>query len=233
MQRVHGPGLACALLASSCVFEPAHLAGPSSDAAFCDAGDPALVGCFRFEDSVDDASAAGLDVSPSGVGFAQGVSGRAAVFTAESVLEVAETPALDFDAFTIEMWVRPDALPVDPARAGLFDNNGQYGMFIYGGATVRCTGNGEVLQSGVLAVGSWTHVACVHDGQDFTLYIDGQVRDTSPVDPPDTDGFAGSNIGGNSPDGDDHFIGRLDDLRIWNRARTPDEVCAAARCTAP
>jgi hypothetical protein len=229
MRIFGGLCLACALAA--CAFEPAPLAGGAGASAFCDPTDPALVGCFRFEDSAADASGAGLDVSAEGVGFAQGVSGRAAVLTAASVLRVAETPALDFDAFTIEMWVRPDALPVDTARAGLFDNDRQYGLFIYDGAAVRCTGNGEVRQDGVLAIGAWNHVACVHDGQSIALHIDGRVQATSPASPPGDDGGDGSNIGGNSPGGDAHFIGRIDELRIWNRARTPDELCAAAACT--
>jgi len=206
-------------------------AGPP--AAFCDPGDPALVGCFRFEDTASDASGAGLNVSASGVGFDQGVSGRAAVITAASALHLDEAPTLDFGAFTIEMWVRPDELPADPARAALFDNDGQYSVFIFGGATVRCSGNGEVRQGGALTVGTWTHVACVHDGQSVTLYIDGQARLTGPAGPPSSDGGNGSNIAGNSPGGDDDFLGRIDELRIWNRARTPAEVCEAADCPAP
>ncbi len=44
-------------------------------------------------------------------------------------------------ALTLEMWVYPDAIPA-AGRAGLFDNDGQYGMFVYPGGTVHCTGNG-------------------------------------------------------------------------------------------
>jgi hypothetical protein len=204
-------------------------AGPP--AAFCDRADPALVGCFRFDDVTNDASGAGLPVSAVNVDFDQGVSGRAAVFSADSSLHITETPALDVSAVTMEMWVRPDALPVDPARAGLFDNSGQYGIFVLDGATVRCTGGGgQALQAGALTAGVWTHVACVHDGQGITLYIDGTVAATDSAGPLGTASSEGSNIGGDNPDGDDDFLGRIDELRIWSRARTAAEVCEAAGC---
>ena len=199
-------------------------------AAFCDPADPALVGCFRFEDTTADASGSGLAVSAIDVGFDQGVSGRAAVFTVESALHIDETPVLDLAVFTIEMWVRPDALPVAPSRAGLFDNNAQYALFIFDDATVRCSGNGVAEASDILAVAVWTHVACVHDGQSVTLYVDGQVQATGPAGVLSPGATSGSNIGGDSPGGNDDFIGRIDELRIWSRARTPAEVCEAAGC---
>jgi hypothetical protein len=205
-------------------------AGPP--AAFCDPADPALVGCFRFEDTTDDASSSALAIIATAVGFDEGMSGRAAVFTAASALHVVETPALDLAAVTMEMWVRPDALPVAPARAGLFDNSGQYSMFIFGNATVRCSGNGEALVAGALAAGVWTHVACVHDGQSINLFIDGMVAATGAAGAINQAATSGSNIGSDNPGGGDDFIGRIDELRIWNRARTPAEICAAAACPA-
>jgi hypothetical protein len=203
-------------------------AGPPA-APLCDPADPALVGCFGFEDATGDASGSALAVSAVNVGFDQGVSGRAAVFTAASVLRLPETSDLDLAAVTVEMWVRPDALPVGAARAGLFDNDGQYSVFLFGGATVRCLATSEVEAAGVLSVGTWTHVACVHDGLSVTLYIDGSLRATVPAGPLGQM-FNGSNIGGNSPDGSDHFVGRIDELRIWSRARTSGELCEAAAC---
>ena len=203
-----------------------------SPAAFCDPADPELVGCFRFEDTTDDASGAALAGNAATVGFEQGVSGRAAVFTAASALQITETPALDVAAVTVEMWVRPDGLPVAPARAGLFDNSGQYALFVLDNARLRCSGNGEAIVDGALTVGLWTHVACVHDGQSITLYIDGLVRATGAAGAINLAPATGSNIGSDNPGGNDDFIGRIDELRIWSRPRTPDEICAAAACTA-
>ncbi|HWN67757.1 MAG TPA: hypothetical protein VNM90_08950, partial [Haliangium sp.] len=64
-------------------------AGPA--AGLCDPGDPALIGCFGFEDDTGDDSSAGLVVTGSGIGFDQGQRGRALVTTDQSALNIAET----------------------------------------------------------------------------------------------------------------------------------------------
>jgi len=201
--------------------------------AFCDPDDASLVGCFAFEDTAESQSGAGLVVSESDLVYAEGVRGRALDTRSQGALHIEETAALDFDAFTIEMWVHPDQLPTGSGRASLFDNDGQYSVFVFENAAVRCSGNGEVRPEGALAAGTWTHVACVHDGQSVTLYIDGQSRATGPAGLPPRNGGEGSNIAGNSPSGGDRFAGRIDELRIWSRARTAAEICATAGCTVP
>jgi hypothetical protein len=199
----------------------------------CDPDDAALVGCFEFEDMVQDASGSGLSVTAENVGFVDGVRGRAMAGTAQSIVRLGESAALDVAAFTIEMWVRPGQLPQGTSRAMTFDNDGQYAMFVLADATVRCVGNNStnVEQAGLLTVGVWTHLACVHDGSLLRLYVNGQASNVASASPPVTTATNGSNIGGDSPSGGDRFIGAIDDLRVWNRARTPAEICAAAGCT--
>ena len=199
-------------------------------AELCDPADLALIGCFAFDDDTGDASSAGLLVTASGVTFDQGMRGRALVTTDQSSVTIAETPALDVSAVTVEMWVRPGQVP-GSGRAGIFDNDGQYGLFLEPGGTVRCSdGSRAVTVGGALAVDVWTHVACTHDGQTITVYIDGQPLGVGAGNRLNTGGGNGSRVGSNSPGGDP-FSGRIDELRIWNRLRTPDEICAAAGCT--
>ena len=105
-------------------------------------------------------------------------------------------------------------------------------MFVEPGGALRCLDLGaSVTESGALTVGTWTHVAYTHDGQTLSLYIAGQRRVTAPGAALETGNDTGTSIGGNSPSGDP-FVGRIDELRIWNRARTAAEVCAAAGCVA-
>lgn len=199
-------------------------------AAFCNPGDPALVGCFAFENDTADASSAGLVVTAVGVSFDQGMRGLALVTTDQSSVSIAETPDLDVSAVTVEMWVRPGQIPAS-GRVGIFDNDGQYGMFVEPGGTVRCSdGSRAVTVSGAVAVDVWAHVACTHDGQTITVYIDGQSRAVGSGNPLSTGGGNGCRIASNSPSGDP-FTGRIDELRIWSRVRTPGEICAAAGCT--
>ena len=211
----------------------ADASAPPAEDPLCDPADTALIGCFAFEDTAESQSGAGLVVTASGLVYGEGIRGRALDTRLQGALHIEETPALDFDAFTIEMWVHPDALPTGAGRAGLFDNDGQYSVFIFQNAGVRCSGSGSVLPEGVLATGTWTHLACVHDGQSVTLHVNGEARATGPAGPPPRGAINGSNVAGDSPNGNDRFVGRIDELRIWNRARTAAEVCAAARCAPP
>ena len=66
------------------------------------------------------------------------------------------------------------------------------------------------------------------DGETIALYQDGRRVVNADSDQTlvtnRTDGLA---IGQNSPDGDP-FDGALDDVRIWSRARSAAQICAAA-----
>ena len=76
-----------------------------------------------------------------------------------------------------------------------------------------------------LAPREWHHVAYVHEGQ-HRLYLDGREvasgeREQTRRTP--TTGWLGS------PDGFDQFFrGRIDEVRIWTAARTPEQIAAEA-----
>jgi hypothetical protein len=202
----------------------------ASVVVFCDASDPYLAACYRF----DDAGNLGLDESQygnhalaSGVSAVAGVSGTALAHGATSVVKVADSASLDVAALTIEAWIQPSALPAN--RAGLFDNDGQYGFFLQSTGQVRCSAAAIPLTSTpTVAVGTWTHVAFTYDGATLAIYINGQQTDAIPATATmTTSSTTGSCIGANSPSGD-AFLGAIDQLRVWRRARTAQEICAAA-----
>jgi hypothetical protein len=72
-------------------------------------------------------------------------------------------------------------------------------------------------------VDSWHHVAGTWDGQVMKLYVDGEIAEITPFSGGvtlSTKAFIGAHYGGTS-----QFLpGRLDDVRIWNRALRQDEV---------
>ncbi|MFG0316457.1 MAG: LamG-like jellyroll fold domain-containing protein, partial [Planctomycetota bacterium JB042] len=83
-----------------------------------------------------------------------------------------------------------------------------------------------IASAGDLVPGVWTHVAAVYDGQTMTLY-----RDAVPVGvlPKQgalaTDPTVGVAIGNQPPGaGARPFDGRIDELRIYSRALSPEEV---------
>ncbi|QTA92011.1 Concanavalin A-like lectin/glucanases domain-containing protein [Desulfonema magnum] len=73
--------------------------------------------------------------------------------------------------------------------------------------------------------GDWHHVAIVRSGTTQTSYIDGirEKSDTWSVNPKSGNGHL--NIGGDRTASDTYiFQGRIDDLRIYNRALSPEEI---------
>jgi hypothetical protein len=85
-----------------------------------------------------------------------------------------------------------------------------------------------------LASGRWTHLAATFDGARAVLYVDGVPAGEARVDP--FDGSRGPVFVGARPDAQGRrarfarlFEGRLDDVRVYRGALSPDEVAFIAR----
>ena len=227
-----GPSGADAGLADAAVTEPPDA---GSDAAvvvpFCDGSDPTLVACYRFEDPGDplldessylnDGTATNVDSldGPPGHGLAIG-------FRSNSTTGIADDVSLDVSAITLEMWVRPASLP--SSRFGLLDNNGQYGLFLAPDGKVRCSMSSTTSIALGLPVNAWSHIACSYDGSVIRMYQDGELRDMTTTSVQLGQGNPdGMCLGMNSPSGD-VLDGAIDDVRVWNVARSAPAICRAA-----
>ncbi len=75
-----------------------------------------------------------------------------------------------------------------------------------------------------LPLGRWVHLAATFDGQKIRLYMDGQ--DQGALERPGPVGRAtGPLVLGNyAVDHAAHFTGRLDEVRLWKRVLTPEEI---------
>jgi len=69
--------------------------------------------------------------------------------------------------------------------------------------------------------GEWHHIAVVHDTGESTLYIDGEFKETKAIALNVTTGkcYLGCHTGE-----DAKFVGKLDEVRVWNTARTADQI---------
>lgn len=205
---------------------PSSPAGPdAAPGSFCDPANPDLIGCYTFEGTTADGSGSGHDLDasasyvPGQVGLALGAGSNAAA---------PESQGMSVTAYTVELWVRPDSTPAPGGqRMGLFDNDDEYGMFLYENNQIRCSGNGRLYITYALPIDAWTHVACTHDGATLTAWVDGVPIDSGPADAIAQDGVSGWSVGMDSPGGD-NFDGDVDQVRIWRIIRSPDEICAAA-----
>jgi hypothetical protein len=88
----------------------------------------------------------------------------------------------------------------------------------------------EILRApGEFAVGTWYHLAGTFDGSTMTVLVDGVgIRSNKVSGPPYID-KSDLFIGKGDPEFSfgEYFHGSLDEIRIWNVARTPEEIKAA------
>ena len=144
-------------------------------------------------------------------------------------MAVAEHQALDGPAITISLWVSPRNIPGPGMRAGLVDNDGQYGLFVYENGMVRCTTAGRSVEANaVLQAFTWSSLTCTFDSNGMSLWHDGRQIDSSNVSGAlSTAGNMGMSIARNTPSGD-HLIGRIDNVRMWSRVLPAGEICRNA-----
>ncbi|MGV3772709.1 MAG: FG-GAP-like repeat-containing protein, partial [Verrucomicrobiales bacterium] len=131
--------------------------------------------------------------------------------------------------WTTEAWVRPSVVANGRRNIaggygecrdwGITMENGQFGVVIRqpGGCSLTI-GSGVYVE-----VDKWFHVVGSSDGQNAYIYINGELKATAPVDPDYSGTAAGTWIGGESCCGN-YFPGLIDEVRIWNRAITVDEI---------
>lgn len=207
-------------------------ASPPSPIASCPEA-PELLGCWLLDGNANDDSGNDNNASSqSGVDWVPGMAGEAALFTLDDRVTVSENNnSLDLDdAYTIEAWIHPAVLPTqeNDMRAGIFDNNAYYSMFLYGDGNIRCTANGP-LSGGPVEVGEWSHVACVFSESDgAALYINGVEAASRPGPLASLgDGNGAIEIGSDAPyqEGDSHYQGMIDNLLVWGVRRSLTELC--------
>jgi concanavalin A-like lectin/glucanase superfamily protein len=210
-------------------FDARELDAPPDAPGFCDPADATLIACYEFEGTTADASANHLATTMTNVTFISGKLGMAAHTDATTQINVAENPALDPQAITIEAWIRAP-LPPAGGRGGIVDNQGQWGFFLHEQGELQCITGGNVMAS--IVADTWTHVACTYDGT-RNLYVNGLLVDASapggaPLTAGGTDGMS---IGADNPPGAGSPLnGDIDQLRIFSVARTPSQICDDADC---
>ncbi len=129
-------------------------------------------------------------------------------------------------AFTYEAWVRTSTTS-DEVILGMGPNDSSridFGLSSTGQPFVKQGGTavGIGTSSSSLDDGLWHHVAVVYDGTgSLTFYTDGRLGDTVTVSPltVGTGALLGKAVDGSLP-----FNGDIAEVRIWNEARTTNEI---------
>src|SRR6476469_5012354 len=151
----------------------------------------------------------------------------------ESCLSTPSTPDLALtEEFTLAAWVKPelnvsgDPVIVKEAEEGNsfalglgFQEEGAAEAFIGEGAEETSVASEEEVQRGV-----WTHLAVTYDCAKIRLYVNGDLAGTETVDDGPEASSGPLRVGCDEDNGE--FAGRIDEVRIYNRALSPGEVAA-------
>ncbi len=196
-------------------------------------------------DVVRDASGHGLDARVIGtLTPAEGRAGQAGKLEGESYLRSDEPDLLNLASVTLAVWIRPDTVE---GRHGLIAKRFQgtaapYVLSVWdGGLEFEATATDgkwsfNFRTPPVLKAGEWQHVAAVvAPGKGVLIYVNGQ-----EVGRKDNDAERAMNgepliigreawAGVNMVHEPCYFQGLIDEVKVWGRALTPEEVQAEAR----
>jgi Concanavalin A-like lectin/glucanases superfamily len=142
---------------------------------------------------------------------------------------VADSPSLRLtNGMTLEAWVNPTTVN-GVWRDVIYKGDDNYyleatsssgrpvGGGIFGG------GYGEVSGTSNLAVNVWAHLAVTYDGTTLRLYVNGTQVSSTARSGAIANSSVALGIGGDALYGQ-YFAGRIDDVRIYNRALTQAQV---------
>lgn len=231
--------------ATQAIDAPADAMVDAPPPPFCTPNEPRLRLCFSFDQvplTPTLANEGGANVSamltnvtriPVGTG-----SGGAAQLDATSEIFVPYTTEVSAIR-TIEFWFRYDSEPTQSgARMGLVDSNvipPNISLFMYRNDPshqLRCgLGSATVTWDATLMPNTWFKLACVCDGTNLKMFVDGAMVGDTPGDCAaggafvDTQGFViGANNNGGPTGINERLLGAIDGIRLWDTAVIPTQI---------
>jgi hypothetical protein len=197
-------------------------------------------------EKVADASGQGHDGKLSGrTAWVEGRIGSNALKLDGGALKIADNPLLRASRFTVAMWVNF----AESQRVGGFARLLQIGddnhevIYILGSSsahdnnrtsnevTLSVSGGAGATMPSISTTkpfegGKWFHLAAVYDGSDLSLYVDGKVAARKTVGEVKLRAAEGGPmvVGSRPPNMDRGFLGCVDDIRLYDKALSADEV---------
>jgi hypothetical protein len=154
-------------------------------------------------------------------------------------IEAQDSSTLDItDAITIAAWVKPDLNEITLPIVNKYRSAVEFRAYwLYGwtsgepGPRFRvCTGAneicGEAYINELLPTASWSFVVGTYDGSNLKLYIDGALKANGSVTGQICTNSLPLRIGADNELPPYYFNGKIDDVRIYNRALSASEIQA-------
>ena len=212
-----------------------------------------LIGYWGAEGNARDSVGTNHALLCNGAGFADGIAGKAFNFDGQGgYIYIPGSASLNpGNEVTVEMWIKPDPQNAMQTYQGLiasdyyvleFGNGfGRPQMGIHfalssdNSLTVPWPQTADANNGGFpVSPGVWHHVAGTYDGTRLQLYIDGEAAgrplyhsgSISPMRPGDGITIGGEERKSNGPDpsGNRFFQGLIDEVAIYHRALSADEI---------
>ena len=166
-----------------------------------------------------------------------GVGGGALDFGgANDAVYVADDPELNFGNgdFTVTLWINTTQIPSTSARLiGKLENGAEPGFVIYTDSSgdinflVNDTSTGILIKGSGALDGDWHHVTARRSGNLFEIYIDGILADSTVSSLGSIDNSQ-SLIMGQSAGGVSDFDGLLDEVRLYGKALSTEDIAILA-----
>jgi len=203
-------------------------------------GDPDLVGLWHMDGDWSDSSGNGNHLSPvGGVNFSADNKGglQSASFNGSNGY-AATTPSsgMNFSTnFTLMGWVKPLAAQMGGILDRGQENAGSWEIFYEANQSISYRHNWNRSQgweaayatAGSVPVNAWTHIAVVYTDRKVSLFVNGK-EDLNGAKTFNNNAITSSSdwfeIGVNRPGGDEYFNGLIDEVAIYKRALTADEI---------
>jgi len=152
-------------------------------------------------------------------------------------VRIGNDPILAPDNFTIEAWFNPDDIRSCHIISRFEDTAQSYEIYLPGDGTVvyQVVGpsgwNNGRFHAGRITTNQWQHVAMTYDGSIIKGYLNGakvgEFGFSEEMNKPDIPLLIGA-----SRDGGSYFFsGLIDEVRIWNVARTQEDIQATMNTT--
>lgn len=219
-------------------------------------GRTGLVLALNFDEAdgvaATDSSASGLNGAPSGATRVAGQVGRAMSFDGVddwvTVLDGADGTPLDLTAgMTLSAWVNPGAMTgwetVIMKERGVEDFS--YSLYAQDGAdqaggarvpsgNIQANGGHRTLRGvSELPSGAWTYLSTTYDGTTQRLFVNGLEVASRPQTGTIGAGNQPLRIGGNASFSGEFYEGLIDEVRVYNRALTGEEITGDMGGAAP